>query len=99
MGLDEATWYSPGYDQMNAVIQQQHKDKPLDEVLKIFQSVHEKLVAKIRLMSDEDLQRLYKPHPKMTGEGHPIIAKVMSNTYEHYAEHRPWIAAIVKDEK
>lgn len=95
MGLDQATWDSRDFDQMNAVIQQCHKDKSLAEVMQTFQTVHQRLIAKIETLTDADLQRPYKHYQSDSTADKPVIGWVKGNTYEHYAEHRPWIAAIV----
>jgi len=96
MGLDAATWASGDFDAMNAVIQRRHKDMPLVEVLRTFQDVHQRLIGKIALLSDEDLQRPYRAYQPDSDRDAPVIGWIMGNTYEHYAEHRPWIEAIVE---
>jgi hypothetical protein len=95
MGLDAATWATGDFDAMNAVIQQQHRAKPLDEVLAAFRAAHKHLLEKLETMSDDDLQRpynTYQPDPKRVD---PVINWIIGDTYAHYAEHQPWIAAIV----
>lgn len=95
MGVDEASWdRMPNFDPMNAVIQQQHHSKSLAKVLNYFQTVHNRVVAKVRTMSEEDLQRPYNYYqPDSTGKT-PIAASILSDTCGHYAEHHPWIEAI-----
>lgn len=94
MGLDAETWYSPGYDRMNAVIQKRYRDLPLDDVLSNFNQVHQRLVAKIRTMTDEELTRPYSAYDPDAGFKEPVLAYISGNTYDHYEEHRPWIEAI-----
>ncbi len=97
MGLDEETWNSRDFDRMNAVIQQQHGAQPLAEVLAQLAQAHHRLRAAVAELSDEDL---YKPYsyfhadPNRTGDT-PILEWILGDSYEHYAEHRPWIEAIV----
>ncbi len=97
MGVDEASWnLMPNFDPMNAVIQKRHQTKSLAEVLTTFQAVHERVLAKIQSMSDDDLQRPYDFYqPGSSGET-PIYRNVMMDTCGHYAEHRPWIEAIAR---
>jgi hypothetical protein len=57
-------------------------------------SVHQGLVDKVQSMTDEDLQRPYKYYQPESVQQAPIIRWIQMNTYEHYTEHMPWIAAI-----
>ncbi len=94
MGLEDSVWLSDNYDVMNAVIQQQHAAKSLDEVLRIFSEVHERVRAKIESMSEEDLKRPYREYQTDADRDEPVWGWIEGNTYEHYAEHQPWIADI-----
>lgn len=98
MGLERDVFVSGDYDHMNALIQQQHAAKPLDEVLAHFTEVHERLVKKLRWLSDEELQQPYRVYQPDSDRDAPVIGWVAGNTYEHYTEHQPWIAAIVTAE-
>ena len=95
MGLSQDVWQSGDFDAMNAVIQGQHRDKPLDEVMQEFRHIHQRLIAKIESLTDADLQRPYKDYQPGTTHDSPVIDTIISDTYDHYAEHRPWIEAIV----
>lgn len=94
MGLDEDTWNSH-FDVINAVIQQQHQHMPLDEVLQTFKHGHEQLVEKVAALADDDLLRPYRYFDPASTIDSPIIDRIVGNTFEHYSEHKPWIAAIV----
>ena len=94
MGLDAETWRRPGYDRMNAVIQQRYRDVPLDDVLSNFNQVHQRLVAKIRTMTDEELMRPYRSYEPGSNQENPILFYIVGNSFGHYEEHRPWIEAI-----
>jgi uncharacterized protein (TIGR03083 family) len=95
MGLDEATWASKDFDRMNAVIEQQHKDKSLAEVQRAFREIHERLVAKVESLTDEELQLPYMHYDPTDTRDKPVTIWIRGDTYEHYAQHQPWIAAIV----
>ncbi len=96
MGVDEAAWESKEYDRINAIIQQRHKDLPLAEVLKTFRQVHQRMIDTLENLTEEDLQRPYSSfQPIFNGDG-PIINRIIGNTFHHYAEHLPYIDAIVK---
>jgi len=97
MGLDKATWDSHDYDRINAVIQQFHQDKPLAEVRQHLQDVHARLVATIDSLSDTDLQQPYSHYQPDYDWNDPVIAWIINNSYTHYREHIPWMAAIVAD--
>jgi hypothetical protein len=96
MGVDKATWDSRDFDKINAVIQQRHKDKPLAEVLQTLQDVHQRLMTKLQSLTEEDLTRPYSHYQSDSTNSNPAIRWVKGDTYEHYAEHTPWIDAIVK---
>ena len=95
MGLPQDVWQSRDFDAMNTIIQQQHRDKPLGEVLQEFRDIHHRLIAKIESLADEDLQRPYKDYQPGTTVESPVMDTIIADTYDHYAEHRPWIDAIV----
>jgi len=95
MDVDEATWLSQEYDKINDVIYQQHKQKSLMDVRQTFAAVHERLLDKLNEMTDEDIQRPHKFYQPSSSSERPIIAWISGSTFEHYAEHMPWLAAIV----
>jgi uncharacterized protein (TIGR03083 family) len=96
MGIDEATWASDGFDAANAIIQQRHKDMPLADVLNTLRDTHQRMVETIESLSEEDLRRPYSAYDPTSDSDSPVINRVIGNTYEHYAEHIPWIDAIVR---
>ena len=97
LGLDEATWASD-YDHQNAVLRERYLALSLDEALDLFQQSHARLIAKIEALSDEDLQRPYSHYVPDFDREQPVIGWIIGDTYEHYQEHQPWIAAIVDEE-
>lgn len=82
-------------DAINDVIFHQHKDKTLDEVKVIRQRIHDRLVATISAMSDEDLNRPYKDFNAKSNSNQPILGSILGNTSGHYRKHLPWIKAII----
>jgi uncharacterized protein (TIGR03083 family) len=95
MGLDPAAWERGDFDEMNAIIQQQHKNKPLGDVLQSFRDTHRRMIATIESLTDDDLQRPYDHYQPGAGRDAPVIDWIIGDSYEHYAQHRPWIEAIV----
>jgi len=96
MNIDREIWKSGDFDRINAVIQQRYKDMPLEEVFSTFQKIHQRLIEKIQSLSDEDLMRPYRYFQPGSSQDQPVIGWIVGNTFEHYAEHTPWIAAIVE---
>lgn len=95
MEVDEDTWQSRDFDRINAVIQQRHRDKSPADVVTALREVHQQMVEKLQSLTDEDLLRPYHHYDPTSTQDRPVINWIMSDTYEHYAEHTPWIAAIV----
>jgi uncharacterized protein (TIGR03083 family) len=94
MGIEKAVWDSGDFDQINAIIQQRYKELPLDEVRRTFHDVHQRFVAKMNTLSDEDLQRPYNSYQPDSKRSDPVVQPLMGNTFEHYEEHIPWMDAI-----
>ena len=93
MGIDEALW-DQGYDAVNAVSQQQHKDRLLDDVLNSFKASHHRLLSRVESLSEAELSLPYSHYAPGSSIQGPVYARVMGNTFEHYDEHLPWILAI-----
>lgn len=94
MEVDQALWEARAVDQVNAAIQQRHRDLPLRDVLRTLRAGHERLVAHLQTLTDDDLQRPYSYYQPGYDVDAPIINWVRGNTHNHYAEHMPWMAAI-----
>jgi hypothetical protein len=88
--------WKQGEDAINAVLQQTYKDMPLEDVRLHYRESHQRVVAKLQTMSDEDLYRPYNHYQPKSQQERPIILWIQGNTYQHYEAHQPWIAAIVK---
>lgn len=95
MGIDAALLNSRDFDKMNAVIQQQHKHLSLSEATQFVMGVHQRFIAKIDSLTDDDLYKPYRHYQSASDREAPVIDWIKADTYEHYAEHKIWIAAIV----
>ncbi len=99
MQLDEQ-WVrdSESFDELNAVLYQHDKDRPLPEVLAAFQDAHRQVLAALENLTDEDLFKTYatyQPHDPEANDHDAVIGWIISNTYGHYAEHQPWIDELI----
>jgi hypothetical protein len=85
-------------DALNAVIAGQHRDESLEEVLQQQEETHAQVVAKIGALADEDLSKpitFFQPDDPDGPDERPVLVKIIGDTYEHYAEHLPWIEVIL----
>lgn len=85
-------------DPINAVIQQRYRDMPLDEVMRTLEQVHERLLARLDTMTEEELLLPFSHYQSDSDDDHPVMQWVLGDTVHHYREHMPWIAAIVGSE-
>ncbi len=99
MGVDDATWksdwHADDFFTINDGIFQRNKSKSVDEVLAAFKDVHQRMMKAVGALSESDLMRPYNSFVQESKNANPIWGVIASDTYEHYAEHRPWIEAIV----
>jgi len=98
LGVDEALFMSGDFDKMNAVVQQQHKDEPLADVLAQFRSTHHEMLTLLESLSDADLQkpfRRWRPGEAGEGEGPKLIDLLDGNMGGHFAEHLEWLQTLV----
>lgn len=96
MGVPKEVWNSDDVDVINDVIYQKHKDTPLAEVQATFQQVHDRLMAKIRTLTTEDILRPDKYYNPESNSDDPVVGRIAGNTFGHYEEHKPWMEAIAQ---
>lgn len=109
MGLDETMVAANKMDELNDIIYQHHKNRPLAEILAYFHETHRQMLAALAGLSDEDLFKPYAHYQQTSAHyqspgtdefrNRPIIDWVIGNTYEHYDEHRAWIKPLLKQGK
>jgi hypothetical protein len=95
MEVDKALWDGHDVDKINAVVQKRNQNMPLDDVRRTHRDVHQRLMSKISALSDADLQRPVRDYQPASSASQPILRPLITDTYEAYEEHTPWIAAIV----
>jgi hypothetical protein len=54
-------------------------------------------LKKLDTMTQEDLQRHYRHFQPNSRDKRPILRWVIIATVDHYAEHMPWLKAIVEE--
>ncbi len=98
MGISEALGQSDDFERMNEVIAEQHRQLPPAEARRWLVVAHEQLVAAMGPLTDADLLLPYERFvPPFSGDGgSPIKNPIIGDTYAHYEEHMPWIAAIIQ---
>jgi hypothetical protein len=86
------------YDALNATIAAPHRDKSPAEARSFLIDSHQELVRAVLALPDGALGLPYDRFvaPFTADTGHPIVGYIVGNSYEHYAEHLPWIHAIVE---
>jgi hypothetical protein len=98
LGVDEQTYLEAGEDELNARIYEHNKERPLSEVIDVFRDTHRRMLATLQGLADADLLKTYSDFlPEEPGEdsGEPMLARIPGSTYEHYDDHRVWIAALI----
>ena len=90
-----------GIDALNDEVWKRHRDLRPEQALAYLRSTHDALVARLAAMSDADLglsYNHYQPNdPRDPADDRPAVEWVAGDTWEHYAEHIPWIQAIVRE--
>lgn len=98
MGVDVETWKRWDFDEINAVIQGQHKDESWATVEAKRHASHQRFVEQIEAISEADLARPVKDFQANSTSNTPVIEVVMGDAFSHYDEHLPWIKAIAEGE-
>lgn len=99
LGVPESLYLDGSFDQINAFIQEKHKDTPLAEAEGFLKEIHRQMLEKLAKLSDADLKKPYRrylPDEPGVGEGPPALNVIYSNTAEHYAEHLAWIKDLLE---
>jgi tRNA(adenine34) deaminase len=97
LGVEREVYQRGDFDEINAVIFQQHKDLPLAEALALFREVHRQMLRALEPLSDADLLKAYGEYlPEESGDARLAIDVVCANTTDHYDEHLEWIEALAR---
>lgn len=93
VGLNNDPYAIAGLDEINALIERQHKNQSLTGVLEEFHRSHAAIVEEIARLSDAGFAR---PYWDDEPDGRTVLEKVAGDTYRHYLEHRRWILDMLK---
>lgn len=75
-------WKNMSFDEANAQIYQESRDRSLQEVRNEFRATYQALYANVLAMTEESLNR-----PIPWRDNQPIWFWIVGNSYEHYQEH------------
>jgi hypothetical protein len=84
------------FDALNEELRAPHAAKSPAEVRAWLDATHGRMLAKLRSLTIEALMRPYRhyqPDDARDNADEPFLQWVVGDTYEHYDEHRGWIAA------
>jgi uncharacterized damage-inducible protein DinB len=85
-------------DVENEQIRERYAGRPLAEVRELAERTHSRLLERLSAMSDADLARplsSFRPDVDSPNKDRPITDWIPGNTWEHFDEHRDWMAATV----
>lgn len=102
MGLDRETVLATDEDGVNALLDQQNRDRSLSEVLAALRQAQKEMSGALDSLEDADLFKPYsfyesgeESDESEAEDGPPVIGWIIGNTYDHYDEHRGYIEAIL----
>lgn len=98
LSLDNPQGDNLDYDTMNEEIAEQHRQMPPAEAQAWLVAAHKRAVAAVEPLTEDDLTLPYDRYVvPFTGDGgRPVWNYVAGNTFGHYQQHTPWIAALVE---
>ena len=98
LGVSAALYHSDDIDAINAAIREGQVGLSLDEAREGLAAVHRELLARLDTLTYNDLLKPFAhflPDEPGDDDGSPILHRVWGNSGGHYAEHLPWMTAIV----
>ena len=91
--VNEDMLESPDFDELNAILFERNRDRPVAEVLANLHQTHSQLFAALEQMSDNDLIKPVETVFKDVS----LVTVVKWLTYHHYEEHREMIEAMLDE--
>ena len=98
LGIDEAYYTKASFDEINEVIKERHKQMSLQAVTEQLGRVHGALIARVRNLSDADLNRTVRDlFPRApSSDDRRVIDFLHENTAAHSVEHLPWMQVLLR---
>jgi hypothetical protein len=96
MGLSPAVTKNWDMEEINPVLFERNRNRPVGEVLAELKHVYENLIARLKSTPFEDL---LKPRHADDPEKRPLLDWVLGDTTEHFAEHRENIERALQGKK
>ncbi len=93
LGVDKQLTDVFDFDGINAALYERNQNKSAKDVLAELQNAYDDVKAKIDTFSFDELM---KPRFDTDPEKRPVMNWVLSNTTEHFAEHREYIERILE---
>ena len=100
LGISKDLFLNGSEEAINDAIYEHYANLPPQEALKELRDVHEQMMALLQTLPEADLYKPYGAYAANEGakDGPPVINYINGNSAEHYAEHLPWIEALVSEE-
>lgn len=97
LGVGEEAYQQLSEDEINAILFQRDRDRPLAKIRDEYDQVHQALLEAIGLVSDDNLQQPYERFlpDEVKGDGRTAMNVVYYNSANHYVEHLTWIRALI----
>jgi len=93
IGVDPEVTENWDFDSMNDVMFKRDRHQHLEQVLAELKSTYAKVLARLELMTFDDLMKARDENDSQKGL---VIGSVINNTSEHFEEHRETIAKMLK---
>lgn len=94
--LSQSEYASLELDALNEVLFQRHRAESISDVKAFANAAHAEMLAALSHVTDADLQRRVGDYGMQSNPERPLLEKIAGDTYEHYAEHRGWIAELLR---
>jgi hypothetical protein len=88
------------FDELNERLRAPHTGKSPAEARAWLDATHERMAARVRGMTIEELRRPYghyQPGEQRADADAPYLGWIVGDTFAHYDEHRAWITAALRE--
>lgn len=85
MGIDESTYKALDEDQLNTILLERNRDRSIFDVIDSLRNSHKEVLLNLAGIPFEEMMKQRYPEDP---EARPLLYWIVTNTYEHYREHR-----------